>query len=331
MSKSFLNAILLGDKKSFPRALKKKFQNLGLLHLLTPSGLHLSSLILFLSFILRKFTKSHRIKNTVIGLCLSSVFFFPKLYSLKRMGIFYLLSKSLGSKFQNLDLWYSFLATMLIDLLVGSFRYSPLSFTYSFLFFGSIMALKDKNFLILPSLYLGQMIISYFQFESIYLLGPLFGFALTSLFTLLFPLILILLPLGYFNYFFSEYLIKIFLSLVHLSNSLATEGPKFFASTIIIICVFQMIRTRRPGWVLVLLFFQTQPLLNAPKSTYRKTPHNNDYVLKPASDMTHLKRTRRGYKSWHPYLIVCNNVLYQYHYERKCRIENKDPPKRWAL
>lgn len=323
---SIAHAFILGDKSAITRTQKNDLQRLGALHLLTPSGLHLSSFIAMLSLILTVLNKEKwKIPTLVVfGTLLLTI---PEFYSLKRTLFFYLLGYSLYS-FKNLKnkSILIFCIVFTLDFLFGSFKYSPLSFTFSFLFLGTIIAFKDANkWQFFGSLFLNQILVSYFFTQKFYLLGPLFGFILTSIFGIVFPIGLISFPFDMFTDFRpSSFFFSLFLNLTHWFSLLAQEGPMVMIGLCIIVCMLIGFSTQRLRWVLpILLTVEAQPLFNLPLSAFKKAPTHSNYKLTPEPEVLKVDKVRRGFRSWHPHQIKCNVTLYSYFWEKKCVLHNK--------
>jgi len=174
-------SMLTGRSAPLSKHLKEKYQILGLKHIFTPSGFHLSAVLTPLL----KVVKHDFIVITLLGIILS---FLPGLGALKRMLLIKGTQKIWGQRI-------GFISALIIDCLFGTFQNSPLSFTFSFLFLGIIYSGVSGAGLTFW-FFLAQAIICYFhgQFLSPLLLifGPIlnFGFAiiLPALFVLSYPL-----------------------------------------------------------------------------------------------------------------------------------------------
>lgn len=323
---SIAHAFVLGDKSAVTRTQKNDLQRLGALHLLTPSGLHLSSFITLLSLILSVLNKEKWKIPTLfaLGIVLLTI---PEFYSLKRTLIFYLFGYFLYSfkKMKNKSILI-FILVFTLDFFFGSFKNSPLSFTFSFLFLGTIIAFKDaKKWHFFGSLILNQILVSYFFTQKFYLLGPLLGFILTSIFSIVFPIGLISFPFDMFtNFGPSSFLFSQFLNLAHYFSLLAQEGPMVMISLFFVVCMLIGFSTQRLRWALpILLTVEAQPLFNLPLSAFKKTPTHSNYKLIPEPEVLKVDKVRRGFRSWHPHQIKCNVTLYSYFWEKKCALHNK--------
>ncbi len=208
-------AYLLGDKSEMPRKQVNIHKNLGIMHFMTPSGLHLSSLLFFITFILRKKIFSFWISLILLFL-LGDV---THLDSFKRMCFFTILKKNPLYSFNNKQ---SFALTFVYYFLKGQYFENPLSFALSFLFL-SILIFSSNRKEMFFSILLIQMMISLYFNNSYFLLGSLYGLSLTFASFLVFPLILIeaLLSLHFFT--------DLWISLLELLNNIkGPELPSFF-------------------------------------------------------------------------------------------------------
>lgn len=127
-SSVFTNAYLLGNKTKLSNHSKKAHRLLGWAHFLTPSGFHLSALLLFF----RKFiNRKRKVPFSLFMLFIILVCkYFNLFYSIQRIALFYLLR----SLFPKKPTTNTLLITLIMDFLMGGFHKSPLSFLLSFLF-----------------------------------------------------------------------------------------------------------------------------------------------------------------------------------------------------
>ncbi len=173
-------SILTGRSAPLSRFMKERYQKLGLNHLFTPSGFHLSAVL----FPFLKFLKNSRQKLVILLLIGIGLFFLPGLGALKRMLIIKTNQNLLG-------LHLGFILAMVLDIFFGTFQNSTLSFSYSFLFLGIIYSgLKGLSLIIW--FFIGQVTIAYFQGNDISLLLLLFSPVLNFGFALLMPMLFLL-------------------------------------------------------------------------------------------------------------------------------------------
>ncbi len=177
-------SMLTGRTAPVARWMKDRYRQLGLNHLFTPSGFHLTAILSPLMKLFRLPYAQIFILST-IGVLL---FFLPGQGALKRMVFIKMNQKFLGIQI-------GFVVALILDCLLGTFQESALSFSYSFLFLGIIYSGLEGGALILW-FFLAQVLLAYFQGNDIspllILLSPLlnlaFGLAMPFLFILSIPL-----------------------------------------------------------------------------------------------------------------------------------------------
>lgn len=207
-------SMLTGRSAPVSRWMKDQYRALALSHLFTPSGFHLSAVIMPVGWLL----KTQTMKLGFFGLLALLLYFIPGMAALKRMLWVKASQNMLGLKI-------GFVIAMLMDVLFGSFQTAALSFTYSFLFLGIIYSgLKGASLIIW--LFLAQLIIAFFQgsFVSplLLLLSPLLNFS----FALAMPLLFVLsIPLWNWQLHTGLYLLKGLQSLIHLSSQVTAIVP----------------------------------------------------------------------------------------------------------
>ncbi len=243
LAHKLLDGFVMGSAGSLPPLIYKKYRDLALLHLFTPSGLHFTSFLRPLKLTQKisfSFFKGQGITLfSFLLLCFSFlIFYLPKLYSLKRIVLLRFcrsLCLSLGKV--KIDSYLFFLLVMTLDLLVGTYQYSPGSFSYSFLFLGIIYLFKDRPlWQISLAFYLAQLLASFFTQEQLPFLTLFFGPLLTALFTFLFPLFILLKILSPL-YLFS-WPILLFHQLVLGSHFLCDFSPRLFTDTFLLLPLF---------------------------------------------------------------------------------------------
>jgi hypothetical protein len=170
-------SILTGRSAPLAKWMKEAYADLGLKHVFTPSGFHLTAV---LSPIL-KFTKFHLFVLILSGGILTLL---PGLGALKRMVLIKGSQKVFGTRF-------GFILAMLADVLIGTFTHMPLSFTYSFLFLGIIYS-GARGLGLIFWFFTGQFLLCHFQATQISPLLILWGPVLNFLFSLAMPFLLLL-------------------------------------------------------------------------------------------------------------------------------------------
>lgn len=176
------SAMVTGDKSSAPRSHVKTMKEFGLMHLLTPSGLHLGSALLI-------FAKFPRLRFLTTAILFALSFFVPGLLALKRMLVFYLANHWIRNTKK------AFLFTFVFSLANGNFAASPLSFCFSLLFWGIIVFHQGSKRSLVWHLFGAQSLTAFFFSQSVNLAACLVNPLITAVFTLIFPALLFLYPL----------------------------------------------------------------------------------------------------------------------------------------
>lgn len=220
-------SMLTGRVAPLNKSIKEQYKVLGLNHLFTPSGFHLSAILSPIT----KFIKGHLPHLFILSLIGILLSFVPGQSALKRMVLIKFTQKNLGLK-------AGFILALLIDIMWGTFQTGALGFTYSFLFLGIIYS-GAKGLGLILWFFTGQMILALFQGLHIspllIVLSPLinlaFGLAMPLLFLLAFPLWHWQLKVGL-------YLLNILQTGVELSLPLLKLVPVWEVSVVTIFLAF---------------------------------------------------------------------------------------------
>ncbi|MFZ4714011.1 MAG: ComEC/Rec2 family competence protein [Bacteriovoracaceae bacterium] len=276
--KALALSYVFGINKDLNKEEKDLHQKLNLKHLFSPSGLHLSSVLVWILWMRKKGWKKAKLVlwSIIMALCLSSLEltgYFP----LKRTLWFQFLVLSLdflAPKYFNKPSSFAlFLATMAIDFLFGSYDEASLSFTYSFLFWGII--LTQNNFIKrLFFLSLGQLLVAYFAH---YLVNPLSFLAnaiLGPIFTMLFPFIFFSLFTPWI--FIAENTLRFFQTIMEFTANKIDFFPQisvkefylYFLMTLLIYMTFKV-----PKKTFVVLLLVSIPLKEIDESLAKELIH----------------------------------------------------------
>ena len=214
-------SFITGRKRGVNKELKTKFKELNLLHLMTPSGLHFST-IMIVFFLIRRKLKHRFLDVFEFILCMSIYAFLPGYFSLRRVAFLrglFIANDLFKSKFSKMQVFILFLV---FDFFWGTFEYSPMSWFLSILFLGIIFSFQKVNFFVLSIyFYFGQMIIAFTMGHDLLPLGIIFSPLLTWIFTFIYPfLFLNIFFIKIFNY--SDGLIRIYSLFVENSYYIAT-------------------------------------------------------------------------------------------------------------
>ncbi len=315
------NAISTGNKTGISYKISKRFKKMGIYHLFTPSGIHLSSLLLLLSPILYLLRRKSRIYSFFIDLCiLALVCTLQEMHSLKRIALLGLILRNAKFKGNRPSLFISFIATFFIAYIFGSYHQSPLSFIYSFLFLGVICASEGKPKYSIPiALFGAQLIVAYHQLSPIYWTNIILSPILTAIFSLMFPLLF----LGNFISFtwpFMESLLKGYLWLVkmaeHISVPFGTVSPSIYMIGMMLLLLTAQKWSHRALLVSLCLFLHSESLYNLPASSILRVSGGKATSYGVIKE---IKRTRRGFAVKYQNGKRCYPKLFKDGYYETCK------------
>ncbi|MFP5386850.1 MAG: hypothetical protein ACLGHN_12270 [Bacteriovoracia bacterium] len=249
-------SILTGRAAPLSKVMKKNYQELGLNHIFTPSGFHLSSVLFpFLKIFPRQ--KHQLFLILLIG---GILFFLPGMMALKRMILIKGHQKLLG-------LHSGFIFALSIDIFFGSFQFYPLSFTYSFLFLSIIYSGANGLSLIIW-FYMGQVILAYFQNNDISPLLLFFSPLLNLGFAFIMPILFLLsFPLWSWQLNLGLVLLGCIQKLVNIFSAICLGFPSLEIHTFILVIIFLLI-LRKWKFILVSTLF----ISNSLNSDYSRAP-----------------------------------------------------------
>jgi hypothetical protein len=248
---NFINALVFGNFKQLNKELKLKVNKLNLAHALTPSGLHVSLLHPLLLLIPSTFI------ITIIYFVL--FLFFHQLdfyYALERCLLYYLLINI--NKKLKLNKILIFYLTFIVSFCLGSYHASPLSFLFSFIFWGIII--YSKNFDLktkLIHLFIGNLIINYFfKMESsllFFVFNPVLSLILSFSFLSSTLFLLTDFTTGL------TYICDINLNLINICHSIFQNFPVWNSISILLIIIV-LNSKRKIFFCISLLFFLNSSL-----------------------------------------------------------------------
>lgn len=260
-------SMLTGRSAPVSRWIKDQYKSLGLNHLFTPSGFHLSAVMLpFMKLI-----KNKTYHLWVLLLIAGGIFCMQGQGALKRMALIKLNQQLFGQK-------AGFIFALCLDILFGSFMESPLSFVYSFMFLGIIYSGNGWLFL---WFFFAQSLIAYFSGDLISplimflspLLNAAFALAMPLLFLLAFPLWIWQLKLGLV-------ILAGLQKLVSLSAQASVYVPSWEINLGVLLC-FGLFYFRQKKLLALSLLFLTFSL-NADK---KKNPSFGNYDFVPQGEI----------------------------------------------
>lgn len=245
--------MLTGRAAPLSKLMKKQYKDLGLSHLFTPSGFHLSAVLLPVMKIFRPLKIQIGIL-TFIGLLL---LFISGQGALKRMVLIKICQRVSEQKI-------GFISALFLDILVGTFSSAPLSFCYSFLFLGIIYSGKKNLFL---WFFTAQLLIAYFQQElispAILFLSPLLNFAFGISMPFLF---LLAIPLWSWQLFLGLKILQLLQYLVETSAYLTTLLPVWEVNFGVLLACILFFLAKRKGLICVLCLLSWELNLDLQKA-----------------------------------------------------------------
>lgn len=282
-------SMLTGRTAPIARWMKDQYKQLGLSHLFTPSGFHLSAILLpIMKVIINSRWRLILLLSLTFGL-----FQLQGQAALKRMGLIKLSQQ-----------WFSqrtgFIVAMLIDLLFGSFQENALSFTYSFLFLGIIYSGVSWTFL---WFFLAQALLAYFQGNHISPLLLLLSPILNIGFAFALPILMICaIPLAEWQLETGLWILRLLQYLVSTSAKLCSYFPTWEINLVALFIGLSLIKGKRK-WLTCLVFLYCQEL-NIDRQK-QPQPAANEFV--PQGISLKQRQTKKG-------MVV-------YFSDGRCRIE----------
>lgn len=226
-------SVLTGKSIGLNKKTKIKYSRLGLNHLFTPSGFHLSALLLPLFKIFRSISSQLTIFS-IIGIIL---LWTPGQEALKRMLLIKFNQKLIGQK-------AGFIFAISLDILFGSFKNVTTGFTFSFLFLGIIYS-GAKGIGIIFWFFIAQLLIAYFLNLPTSPLLIIFSPLLNFYFALIMPaLFLLAFPLYHWQLNAGLWLIQTMQTLVDYCYNITTHFPVINPNIMILIIVLMFINRK---------------------------------------------------------------------------------------
>lgn len=256
-----LFSFITGDKNGISPNTKKSFKKTNLSYLLSPSGIHLSGLLLFITYFLKKI-KIKWIKKLLHLSFLSSLFFAPSFDSIRRLSLLRLLFQFKFLTKMKLSMEHIFILTFSLAFLMGDYEDSPLGYIYSFIFLGTFFSLKNYSKLtLILGLFSTQLIIGLFLGEKVSLLSIPVGMLGSFIFSLIFPFLLFFLATFWFvpiNW--AEPIVRIFIVTVHYAakflNGSFTSSSLFLIAAVWILMMMKN-SSGKCAALLILIFCHT--------------------------------------------------------------------------
>lgn len=251
------HAMLTGNTRSLSKSYKEKYKHLGLSHIFTPSGFHLSALLSPLRLIL-----PFRFIPYVLTLVCLLTFQLPGQDALKRMSIVKVSQNYLGKRM-------GFGLSMFVTLTMGQLNSSPLSFIFSFFFLGVIFS-GLKGLALIIWFFLGQTLITFLSGGHVSILNLLFSPIANLLLTLITPFLFLLsFPLGELQLQTGLKIIEVFDIVISSFYRIIIRMPQFEVHAFSIVLMTLILWRKSKSIIIGLLLFSSS--LNLEKETNFKT------------------------------------------------------------
>ncbi|WP_068267653.1 ComEC/Rec2 family competence protein [Caviibacter abscessus] len=232
-------SIILNEKSHLN---KKIYKNLGLNHLISISGLHISIIYMLLSNFLYFSNKKIKIIIILLILALYTAILGFNIPILRAYFMIFCISisKLLNKKISSKD---SYFISMVLILLINPLQIFHLSFALSYLPLFVIIFIKEKN-IIIKSIYIQIILfpINLYFFKCIYLFSFILNLIFIPIYSILLQLIFIciIFPIQFLNFITVRYYITIEIILTYLSK-FKIFCIKFENSSILILVILYML------------------------------------------------------------------------------------------
>ncbi|MBL7663918.1 MAG: hypothetical protein JNM93_02205 [Bacteriovoracaceae bacterium] len=216
------SSFITGYGTRYLKETKPQLEKLSLLHLSTPSGLHLSVLV--------KMFQMAGLKHLFL-LSLFTLLWVPGFEALKRMIWFR------NINYISHDTGFSFLLTFIIDMGLGNFYQNSLSFIFSFLFLGIIIFSRKQLFIYL---FLGNILVNFFLQQNTNLLTLFVNFPISLIVSLAFPILALNYFFPYFDYLDGacHFFMSCFQTILNYLFKLSHYFPQIGPDNLVILSLF---------------------------------------------------------------------------------------------
>lgn len=284
-------AIVTGNKKQLEKKTIKNFKQYGLLHLLTPSGLHLSSIVFVLKF--------SGILEFITLIFLFFYFFSHNQYfSLERVILFRIIFKLFHKKIEKYfdhKLLACFLITITLYCIIGRQSLSPLSLVYSFSFWCTIILFHERKIPLICYLNLTLYLLSSITGDLIKPLSLVLNPFFTVLITFIFPLLIFNFLLGGINFLDSiiNQILSFYLALLDTVAQFDIIPSICFSTvTLLVFTFFILVNMKKTAFIWVCIFtcpslnqaplksFQGKYIYNVPDNDPQSLCIQDDFYLK---------------------------------------------------
>lgn len=186
-----LISFFTGNKNGISPYTKKSFKRVNLSFLLSPSGIHLSSLLIFIFYFIKKI-KNKWLRHLTKASSLLTILFLPGFESIKRLSFLRLLFQFKFLAKIKLSIIHVFILMFSISFFMGHYKTSPLGYIFSFAFLGTFFSLQHfSKIQLVFGLFSTQLILALFLGDKVSLLSIPIGLFGSFVFSFLFPLCIV--------------------------------------------------------------------------------------------------------------------------------------------
>lgn len=310
-------SLSFGEKRGLSKADKKAFTELGIVHLLTPSGLHFK----LLTKLPRLMIPGHifAILCFIFYIVLKVTSYYP---AISRILLFHSYS-FLKKKFRLKKISYKhiFFITFLTDLLFTTLDHNGMSLVFSFLFWGIILFYSDKKLKCIYLLFCSQLLVSTLMGNNLNFISLIMNPVFTGLFGLSYPLLIFNSLFSFFDFQIqlTTALIKAYFWLILNTNDFFDYlifKPTFTHFLILLIPLSH----QRIKFKLVLIFILLPwSELTRPAKKYNLSSSPKYYIsILQTSDIQNRKFNPNGYRLYTK-TKICQFTLYEDYWGSRCR------------
>ncbi len=258
---NLLMSFLLGVKQGISPQTRKAYETNGLSFLLSPSGIHLTSFFILLSFALKYFVSATKRKWIKVGF-LFLILFSPTAQNLKRLALLRLFFHAKYNWKKKTPSTTLLVVVFICSFCLGHYFESPYSFAISFLYIGTFFLFSDQSRIkFILALFANQILIGLFLGSKVSFFSVFTSLIGVFIFSFLQPLCLI--------YFLTYWLYKInwLESIIHLftsalkSSMVALTGTFTSTSLFLLLAILALIHIKqskqRACLFMIFLLFHT--------------------------------------------------------------------------
>lgn len=246
---NYMRGFILGDSQYFDNKMMEKYRNIGVSHLFSISGMHISSIVMLVEKILKKFNiKEKNISVTCITLILIYMYLINYTSSIVRSGIFFIVLRVVKMFNLKISMIKCCILSLFITILINPFIVYKIGFIYSFIisfylicFKKIISSTKKYIFKMLKTSFISWIVsipVSSYFFFNVNALTPIYNSVVIPVVTFL------IFPLSFFTFIFKP-LKPIYLCCINVLEILTDNFYRINSNVIL----------KRPNIFLIVSYF----------------------------------------------------------------------------